>query len=166
MPYRQAIFATLAPAILLAGCQDAASPADVASNADGAQAAFEQFVADINAGRIDAAAGYYDRAPGFHWVERGAVQYETGDAAAASLTSNFSPDSNSAMTLHDIRVAPMGADAAVVSAQFTFSATDQASGADFAFEGWMTVGMVRRADGWRIAAGQSGPGPTPSGFGE
>ena len=150
---------TLALAMSVGACQIATAQPDQGIEA---RAAFEAFVEDINSGRIESAANFYDRSPGFHWVERGAVQYASGEEAAASLISNSSPGSDARMVLHEVRVAPMGEDAAIVSAHYTYSGGGSAEGQGYSFSGWMTVGMVRREDGWRLAAGQSGPAPTPA----
>ena len=61
------------------------------------------------------------------------------------------------MTVTDMRVAEMADDAALVSAQFEFTMLSDSGERQFGFDGWMTVGMVKRAQGWRIAGGQTGP---------
>ena len=50
--------------------------------------AFEDYVAALNNGDAAKAADYYDTADGFHWIERGHVQYETGEEAASSIKSS------------------------------------------------------------------------------
>ncbi len=123
-----------------------------------AEAAFAAYVAAINAGDTQAVAEMYDENPGFHWVERGGVQYTSGAQAAASLDSLFTDGGSAEMTVDNVQVAPLGQGGALVSAHFDLTMLDQAGDAQFAFDGWMTVGMVRRADGWKIAGGQTGPG--------
>lgn len=123
-----------------------------------AKAAFEAYVGALNKGDIAVAAAMYDAEEGFHWIERGQVQYESGEEAAASLKSLVANGSAIEMTLGTVRVAELTAGSALVSAQFSFAMSAENGDPQFSFDGWMTVGMVKRTDGWRIAGGQSGPG--------
>lgn len=123
-----------------------------------AEAAFRAYVEALNSDDLSIAASMYDRKDGFHWIERGGVQYESGADAAASLQALAQAGGKSQMTVDSIRVAEMADGAALVSAHFDFVMLSSEGERQFAFDGWMTVGMVKRADGWRIAGGQSGPG--------
>ena len=146
----------LAVALILTACSKQTPVEDDA--AQGAQQAFEDYIASINAGDTDKAAQIYDRAEGFRWVERGDVQYASGNEAAASLKESFPAGSRVAMEIDEMHSAEMGPDAALLSAHYTFSAFNQDGTPQYSFDGWMTVGMVKRAEGWRIAGGQTGPG--------
>ncbi|MDJ0643516.1 MAG: nuclear transport factor 2 family protein [Erythrobacter sp.] len=123
-----------------------------------AEAAFGQYVAAINAGDSAAIADMYDDNPGFHWVERGGVQYTTGREATASFEELIASGSNPRMTTDDMQVAVLVDGSALVSTHFDLALLDAAGTEQFAFDGWMTVGMVKREDGWKIAGGQTGPG--------
>jgi hypothetical protein len=123
-----------------------------------AQFAFEAYVAAINKGDTTKAAQLYDHAEGFHWIERGGVQYASGSQAAQSLKDNFPSGSRVSMEVTDLHSTELGPDAALLSAHFIFTALNEDSTPQYSFDGWMTVGMIRREDGWRIAGGQTGPG--------
>jgi ketosteroid isomerase-like protein len=124
-----------------------------------ARAAMEAYVQALNEGDIETAAGMYDTGPGFHWIERGGVQYESGSQAAASLRQLSQDGGSTRMIMEQIQVAELGEGAALVSGYFTITRYSDDGSAQFSFDGWMTVGMTKRADGWRIAGGQTGPGP-------
>lgn len=130
-----------------------------------AGAALQDYVDAINAGDVALAASFYDKDPDFHWVERGGIQYDDAADAAASLEGLVVPGSTATMTLDQVRVADVSADAALVSAHFDYAMSFEGGTDGFAFDGWMTVAMVRRADGWRIAGGQVGPGAAADGPG-
>ncbi len=140
-------------AVMLASC--AAQDSDPAQEAE---AAFDQYVVAINEGDIDAIASIYDTNPGFHWVERGGVQYTSGKEAAASFEELLTSGSTPRMTVDDMQIAVLGEDSALVSTHFDLAMLDAAGAEQFAFDGWITVGMVKREEGWKIAGGQTGPG--------
>lgn len=139
--------------VVLTACNPAQS-----DNKAEARAAFEAYAEALNTGDIEVAAAMYDTEAGFHWVERGDIQYATGAEAAASLRGLSGGDGQPHMTLDRIQVADLGEEAALVSAHFDFAMLSTDGAEQFSFDGWMTVGMVKRADGWRIAGGQVGPG--------
>lgn len=140
-------------ALAMAAC--AAPDGDPARQAE---AAFGQYVAAVNSGESGAVAAMYDDNSGFHWVERGAVQYSSGEEAAASFEEMTASGYTVHMTADTVKVAVLSEDSALVSAHFDFAMTNEQTGAPFEFDGWMTVGMVKRGDGWKIAGGQTGPG--------
>ena len=139
--------------ILLVGC----NPVEKDTSGE-AKAAFKSYIAAINSGRIDTAAAFYDDAPGFHWIERGKVQYDKGADAAASLKQLSKSYGKMRMTVDNVRVARMTEGSALVSAHFDYGMLNESGKLEVAFDGWMTVGMVKRKEGWRIAGGQTGPG--------
>ncbi len=139
--------------IILASCGPSKPTSDIS-----AQSAFETYVAALNQGDVVKAASYYDTADGFHWIERGHVQYETGAEAGKALMALQSGGGQSEMTLDNIRVAELTQNSALISSHFDFVMTSESGELQFAFDGWMTVGMVKREDGWKIAGGQTGPG--------
>ncbi|MEO9636005.1 MAG: nuclear transport factor 2 family protein [Parasphingorhabdus sp.] len=144
-----AFFATLA----LAACSPANDDPETS-----AEAAFADYVAALNNGDVEVAASIYDDADGFHWIERGAVQYASAAEAANSLKASLRSGGKAKMRTDNVHVAEMGTDSALVSAHFEYTMFDDADKALFSFDGWMTVGMVRRKNGWKIAGGQTGPG--------
>ncbi len=140
-------------ALFVAGCAPQAG-----DPAQEAKSAFGQYVAAINAGDSAAISDMYDDNPGFHWVERGGVQYSTREQATASFEELVNSGSKPHMTIDDMQVAVLGDDSALVSTHFDLALRDATGAEQFAFDGWMTVGMVRRESGWKIAGGQTGPG--------
>ncbi|WP_162789542.1 nuclear transport factor 2 family protein [Altererythrobacter sp. ZODW24] len=145
-------------AILMASLALSACSVQKLDSADEAKAAFESYISALNNGDTEAAAAVYDSGPGFHWIERGGVQYASGAAAANSLRELAKSSGESTMTIEDVQVASMSADSALVSAHFEYVMEGAAGEQGFSFDGWMTVGMVKREDGWKIAGGQTGPG--------
>lgn len=139
--------------LLLVACSETRT-----NTAAEAQAAFEAYVDALNKGNIDTAAQIYDLSPGFHWIERGGIQYDTGAAAAASLKSLSENGGSSKMTLDNLKVVKLAEDAALVSSHFNFVMFSKTGEEQFSFDGWMTVGMAKRNSGWKIAGGQTGPG--------
>lgn len=139
--------------ILIAAC---GSPS--INTEEEAETAFKAYVEALNSDDVSVAAGMYDLEDGFHWIERGGVQYDSGADAAASLQGLAQAGGKSQMTVDSIHVAEMADGAALVSAHFDFVMLSSEGEQQFAFDGWMTVGMVKRAEGWRIAGGQTGPG--------
>ena len=139
--------------LALAACGDA--QIDTSKEA---QDAFEEYVSFLNAGDTDKAAAMYDTTDGFHWIERGIIQYENGADAAASLRALSETGGRSNMTIDSVRVAELGDTSALVSAHFDFVMFSEENEEAFSFDGWMTVGMIKREEGWRIAGGQTGPG--------
>jgi len=140
-------------ALMLASCG-----APEGNPAQEAEAAFDQYVAAINAGDTSAIASMYDTNPGFHWVERGGVQYTSGKEATASFEELLASGMEPRMTIDNMQIAVLGDSSALVSTHFDLAMHDAAGAEQFAFDGWMTVGMVKRDDGWKIAGGQTGPG--------
>ncbi|MFK7828731.1 MAG: hypothetical protein AB8B57_03020 [Congregibacter sp.] len=140
----------LAAMLLMVSCGDA--QADTRAEAE---AAFRSYVDAVSTGKSEFAASMYEDAPGFHWVEQGAIQYESADEAAASLLAISESGAAPRMTVNILRVAELGDGAALVSAQFDFDLLSDTGDSLFSFGGWMTVGMVKRTGGWRIAGGQT-----------
>ncbi len=142
----------------MSACEPERSVADSTAEA---KAAFQAYVDAINTGDIESASAMYDNEDGFHWVERGGVQYARGEDAAESLRTLTSSGGVPRMSIDDIHAAHLDKGAALVSAHFDFSMLSDAGEVQFSFDGWMTVGMVMRSGVWRIAGGQVGPGASP-----
>jgi len=123
-----------------------------------AEAAFADYVEAINDGETEAIASMYDANPGFHWVEQGTVQYTSGDEAAASFDALTASGMTAQMTTDTMQIAVLSDTSALISTHFDFALSDASGEEQFAFDGWMTVGMVKRENGWKIAGGQTGPG--------
>lgn len=139
--------------LILAACSEAKTNTLVES-----QVAFETYIEALNEGDVEKAAQIYDLSPGFHWIERGGIQYDTGAAAADSLKSLSQNGGSSKMTLDNLRVVKLAENAALISTHFDFVMLSDVGEEQFSFDGWMTVGMAKRDSGWKIAGGQTGPG--------
>ena len=163
-PSARMVLTLVGSVALLGGCSgqlpdNAADQAEVAATATAeAEQAFEGFVAAINSGDTATAATIYDRSDGFRWVEGGVVQYASGDEAAASLKQNFPAGSRMLLVVDEMHSAALGPDSALLSAHYTMTALNPNGSEQFSFDGWMTMGMAKRAEGWRIVGGQAGPG--------
>ncbi len=147
---RNGLFA-LAGMVCVACTQSAPVP-DEASVRKEAANAYLAYVKALNEGDLETARAFYDDGEGFHWLEKKKIAHETGQDAAMSLSDFTAGPGKSVMTIEDMRVAAMGHDAAFVSARYKFTAF-LPGGASFDVPGWMTVGMVRKEDSWKIAAG-------------
>lgn len=120
--------------------------------------AFDAYVADLNRGDYAQAALIYERGQNFHWIERGGIQYASGAEAAASLQSFEGQGVTPRMTNDEMHVAYLSPGSALVSTHFTFEMMEAGGETRFAFNGWMSVAMVKRQNRWLFAAGQVGPG--------
>ncbi|WP_300376280.1 nuclear transport factor 2 family protein [Henriciella sp.] len=143
----------LASVAFLTACTTTAQ-ADTSADA---RAAFEAYVEAINTSDAETAAGFYDRDPDFHWIEQGKLRYTNAEEAAASMQGLLSYGGTPQMTVRKILVADTSDTSALVTANFDFAMIGSDDGTMFRFGGWMSVAMTLREDGWKIAAGQSGP---------
>ena len=152
---------------LLCACSDSVPQRDPGDDtALQSRETFELYVDSINRGDMDAAAAFYDGSSGdFHWIERGAVQYDNGAAAADALKELSAAGGQPRMEVDELHVTTLSDTSALVSAHFTFAMLDDAGAEGFSFDGWMSVAMVKRGDGWKIAAGQTGPGKSAAEYG-
>jgi len=147
------LIATLAMTALLVGCsKPTADPATEAGDA------FARYVEAINKGDTEAVAAMYDSNAGFHWIEQGGVRYATGNEAGTAFAELARSGSRAQMTTDEMQVAILSDTSALISSHFEFSLLDASGVEQFAFDGWMTVGLAKRENGWKIAGGQTGPG--------
>lgn len=123
-----------------------------------ARGAFDDYVADLNRGDYAKASLIYDLAPDFHWIERGGIQYESGAEAAVSLLSLGGQGSTPRMTTDEMRITYLSPTSTLISTHFYFQMVDEDGNVQFGFDGWMSVAMVKKENGWVFAAGQVGPG--------
>ena len=149
-------------AALLAGCGAAVEAGSVGlpsgdAAKEEARAALLAYAAAINEGDVDKAGEIYDRDADFHWIDRGVIQYQDGEAAAESLRGLIAPGATATMTFGEIRTADLAPGAVLVSARYNYEMSYAGDDEGFSFGGWMTLAMVKRENGWRIAGGQAGP---------
>ena len=122
-----------------------------------AHAAFDAYVLAINAGDLATAAMFYDDDPDFHWIDRGILQYDSADAAQASLKNSSPPGSAVTFSYDEIYVADLSDHAAMLTVRYTYDVSFENGGKGYGWQGWMTLAMVKRENGWKIAGGQAGP---------
>jgi len=147
----------LCAGLLLVGCVENGSgyvDDDVKAEAAGA---FARYADAINESDYEVAAAFYDDDADFHWIDRGALQYDSSQAAAASLRGFAQPGMKAVFTLEDPYVGDLSRESVLLSVRYRFDQQTEEGEAVFGFDGWMTVGMVKRDDGWKIAGGQAGP---------
>ena len=126
-----------------------------------AQAAFTSYIANLNRGDYDSASQIYDTEPGFHWIERGHIQYASGTEAAVGLKSFKANDVRAKMTTDQMVATYLSPTSVLISTHFDFAMLGPDENVQFSFDGWMSVAMVKRQDRWVFAAGQVGPGSNP-----
>lgn len=151
----QSVIAPLLVCSLAGYASDARTGPDQVRNE--AELALNAYVDAINRGDTTAAGAFYDRDADFHWIDQGKVQYRSAEQAIQSLQSVSSQGSRSVFTLEDPIVAELGDQSAITSVQYSFEVRSAEGASLFGWQGWMTIGWVKRDDGWKIAAGQAGP---------
>lgn len=126
-----------------------------------AVAAVREFASAISAGNLERAGKIYDGSGDFYWIDRGRLQYENAAGARNSLLSFAGQDAEISMVLEETHATALGTDAALVSARYSLNVTCPDAAApecqSYGFSGWMTMGMLKRPEGWRIAGGHAGP---------
>lgn len=122
--------------------------------------AVEGYAAKFNARDAAGAAAIYADDPGFHWIEGGRLHYGTRDAAVKGLTDFLTGFPESRLEFHNIRVDAIADSTAVATVDFR--QTVAANGATaLAFEGVMTLTMIKRDGAWKIIVGHSSTGQLP-----
>jgi uncharacterized protein (TIGR02246 family) len=122
--------------------------------------AVEGYAAKFNARDAAGAAAIYANDPAFHWVESGRTAYATRDAAVKGLSDFLTGFPESHLEFHNIRVDAVADSTAVVTVDYrqTIAANGQTA---LAFEGVMTLTMVKREGEWKIIVGHSSTGQLP-----
>ncbi len=124
------------------------------------RSAVEAYAAKFNARDAAGAAAIYADDPAFHWVESGRLNYATREAAAKGLADFLTGFPESHLEFHNIRVDAVGDGVAVATADYrqTIAANGQTA---LAFEGVMTLTMVKRDGAWKVIVGHSSTGQLP-----
>lgn len=122
--------------------------------------AVEGYAAKINARDAAGASALYANDPAFHWIESGRIAYATRDAAVKGLSDFLAGFPESRLEFHNIRVDAIADSTAVATADYrqTIAANGQTA---LAFEGVMTLTMVKREGEWKIVIGHSSTGQLP-----
>jgi len=144
----------------IVACSPSANTVDqtAAQTVEEAQSAFVSYVESLNEGDYTTASQIYDIDPGFHWIERGSIQYQNGAEAASSLQSFEASNARARMTTDQMIAAYLSPTSVFVSTHFDFAMLNADDSIQFAFDGWMSVAMVKKQGRWVFAAGQVGPG--------
>lgn len=122
-----------------------------------ARTAFDAYVLAINEGDLETAAAFYDDDPDFHWVDRGILQYDSATAAGDSLKASSPPGSTTAFSYDQLYMADLADNAALLTVRYNYDVSFEGGGEGYGWQGWMTLAMVKRDNGWKIVAGQAGP---------
>lgn len=124
------------------------------------RSAVEGYATKFNARDAAGAAAIYADDPAFHWIEGGRLAYGTRDAAVKGLTNFLTGFPESKLEFHNIRVDAIADSTAVATVDFR--QTVAANGATaLAFEGVMTLTMVKRGGEWKVIVGHSSTGQLP-----
>ncbi|NVE93402.1 YybH family protein [Altererythrobacter lutimaris] len=142
--------------LLLVTCAEE-QPSDPATIKSEVDAALSAYADAINNGDLESVAALYDDDPDFHWIDQGALQYNSADDAKKSLSALASQGTLPTIIMQKPLIADLGERAAIASVQYRFDMRDPEGNELFGWEGWMTLGFVRREEGWKIASGQAGP---------
>ena len=150
--------------LVLAACNP--FPSSTSSSSGGnvdtgeVRSAVENYAARFNAHDAPGAAAIYADDPAFHWVESGRLGYATRDAAVKGLSDFLSGFPESRLEFHNIRVDAVADSTAVATVDFrqTVAANGQTA---LAFEGVMTLTMVKRDGAWKVIVGHSSTGQLP-----
>ena len=159
---RAAAFASL---LVVAACNPfptASTPSSGSGAVDLSEVrtAVEGYAAKFNARDAAGASAIYANDPAFHWVESGRIGYATRDAAVKGLSDFIAGFPESRLEFHNIRVDAVADSTAVATVDFrqTIAANGQTA---LAFEGIMTLTMVKRDGEWKIIVGHSSTGQLP-----
>lgn len=165
--YLRAIGAAVFIALTAACTPVAAPPADPAVVVAETTAFLDQWVAAREKGDKRVLEPMYSAQPGFRWIENGAVTYDSGLDAAASLdmasTGGYLPD----MTLAAPAITVLSADAAAVTADYKM--IFKFGGIAFDSTGVFTAVLVKEDGLWKFlqahmsepSAGMDMPAPAP-----
>jgi hypothetical protein len=156
-----AALGALAP--LGAGCRPPDTPrpmtaAHAAAIRDSVKATLAAFLRYSAAGHWDSLAGLYDESPEFRWMEEGIVQYRSSAQIRQALR-RASPGTRIETTHHDTQIAALAPGVGSVATAFHTRFVDPRNPAGLEFGGVITMTLVHRDAGWRIAVGHtSSPG--------
>ncbi len=148
-----------------AGCAPDRASGVLETIAGEARAAIGAYVEAINAMDLDSAGTFYSDAPGFQWVEDGAVRYGSAREARESLAALGAMASSTRLTLSDLSITALGPGSAVASCHFEQEIGVEGAGG-FAYSGAMTI-VLRNEDGrWLFASGHTSTASSASGRAE
>lgn len=144
----------LALAVASAGCAGDRASGVLDTIAGEARAAIDAYVDAVNALDLDSASTFYSDAPGFQWVEDGAVRYGSAREARESLAALGAMASSTSLTLSDLSVTALGLGSAVANCHFDQQIGIEGRGG-FSYSGAMTI-VLRNEDGrWLFASGHT-----------
>jgi ketosteroid isomerase-like protein len=148
-----------------AACQGASvsplSESERMTIVEGVRATLADYVVAVNSGELRRITRFYADDPEFHWVENGAVAYESYAAVEQAFGALQSSVSELKLELGEPRIVPLARGAAAVTVSYSQVFADS-SGGRFETDGHITLVAVERVDGWKFMLGHaSQPQPRP-----
>jgi ketosteroid isomerase-like protein len=138
----------------------ARTTAQLATAEDSVRATLMAFAAATERGDWDAVAAFYDDAPGFRWIERGAITARSRADIRRHLAQV--PAGTTFRTTFDSLDLSVAAPSVVVGtarSRTTFHVSGSTAPAG-AFEPRLSMVLVRRAAGWKFVQGQATSPPS------
>lgn len=148
--------------IVSLGCQSNDAPPEALATATlEARAAIEAYVDAVNALDVDSAGTFYSGAGDFRWLEEGVIRYRSARESRESLAALAQMASAATLTLSNLTVTALGAEAAVATCHFV-QEIGMDGGAGFSFSGAMTI-VLKKEDGrWLFVSGHTSSSPANS----
>lgn len=121
---------------------------------EGARALLSDYQEAVNSGDLARIMAFYADDPDFHWVENGALTYDSYEAVAAAFQGLQSQVAELHLELGEPRIVPLAAGLAsiTVPAHQLFQST---SGERFEVDMMITLTAARRAGGWQFLTGHA-----------
>lgn len=160
-PFRQLSVLSLA---IAAACSQGSAPAKAADSAstqaadaravrDSVQALLTQFTERMNSGDLEGAGKLYSDDSSFFWIENGSYRYrKAADIRASLLTLKNVPQIK--MSLYETDIDVLSPTMASVRTEFSQGLLTDGGKGD-TYGGYMTMLVVREADGWKMRNGHT-----------
>ena len=113
-----------------------------------------EYLQAVNSGDLSQILEFYADAPDFHWVENGAVAYDSYAAVKQAFDALQSSVSSIQLEFSDTRVVPLAPNVASVTGGYEQVFVDT-SGASFDARGTITAVAVLTGDGWKFFVGHA-----------
>jgi ketosteroid isomerase-like protein len=145
-------------ALLRAACRGASvqalTDAQRTAVTEGVRTLLANYQDAVNSGELDRIMAFYADDPDFHWVENGAIAYDSYEAVATAFEGLQSQVEELHLELGDPRIAPLtpGLASVTVPAHQLFQSS---SGDRFEVDMMITLTAVRRDRGWQFLTGHA-----------
>jgi uncharacterized protein (TIGR02246 family) len=114
----------------------------------------QEYAAQANSGDLAGVLDFYASDPAFHWVENGAITYESHKAVTTAFESLAPRVEELRLEFDELRVVALGPGVAALTAAYRQMFSDTA-GAVFDVAGVVTFIAVHREVGWKFIAGHT-----------